>query len=131
MKSRRLAINVLIDLYNLGKETKATFDFINKTIERKDSESKEGRQLLNDYLSWLPDHFDSHNCNLTQLKKLEITFWTDFDKAVTPPRMNDKKEFKMNAVTRWKADGKDEQIIEISQTELINSKYLKIGMPEL
>jgi len=33
MKSGRLAVNVLIDLYNLKHEPEATFDFVNKTIK--------------------------------------------------------------------------------------------------
>lgn len=41
MKSGRLSVNVLIDLCNLGLETKATVDFINKTIQPKEPESKE------------------------------------------------------------------------------------------
>ena len=131
MKSRRLAVNVLIDLYNLGLTSKATFDFINKTIQPEQAESKESRQLLNDYLDWLPDHFENQNCDFTKLEKLETTISIDFDKAISPPRMNDSIEFAVNALTKWKADGRDEQIVEISQTELINSKYLKIGIPEL
>jgi len=131
LKSGRLAVNVLIDLYIMGIETKATFDFIDKSIKPKESESKESRQLLNDYLNWLPDHFENHNCDLTKLEKLEIAFWTDFDNATTPPRMNDTKEFKIYAITKWKAEGKDEQIIEISQTELIKQNFLKLRIPEM
>ncbi len=131
MKSGRLAVNVLIDLYNLGLETKSTFDFINQTIQPEKAESKESRQLINDYLDWIPDHFDKHNCDLTKLEKLETTIWSDFEKAFSPPRMNDTIEFTVNALTKWKAYGRDEEIIETSQSELINSKYLKIGIPEL
>jgi len=131
MKSGRLAVNVLIDLYNLSKETKTTFDFINRAIQPTEAESTESRQLINDYLDWMPDHFESHNCDLTKLEKLEITFWTDFDKAITPPGMNDTKEFKVSASTKWKVEGKDEQIIEISQTELIKQNYLKLRIPEM
>jgi hypothetical protein len=131
MKSGRLAVNVLIDLYKMGLENKATFNFIDKTIKPKVAESKESRQLLNDYLNWLPDHFENHNCDLTKLEKLEITFWTDFDKAITPPRMNDTKEFKVNALTRWKAEGKDEQEISISLVELIKQNFLTLRIPEI
>lgn len=131
MKSGRLAVNVLIDLNNLKKESKATFDFINKTIQPIEAESKESRQLLNDYLDWLPDHFESHNCDLTKLEKLETTIWIDFDKAITPPRMNDTIEFTVNALTKWKADGRDEQTEEVSQTELIKKNFLKLRIPEI
>jgi len=131
MKSGRLAVNVLIDLYNLGLETKTTFDFINKTIQPDQAESKESRQLINDYLDWLPDHFETHNCDLTKLEKLETTIWIDFDKAFSPPRMNNTIEFTVNALTNWKADGTEEQIVEISQTELIKKNFLKLRIPEM
>lgn len=131
MKSGRLSVNVLIDLYNLRLESKTTFDFINNTIQPNQAESKESRQLMIDYLSWLPDHFESHNCDLTKLEKLEVTIWTDFNKAFSPPRMNDTIEFTVNALTKWKADGRDEKIIEISQTELIKKTFLKLRIPEI
>jgi hypothetical protein len=57
MKSGRLAVNVLIDLYKIGKENRANFDFINREIKPKEAESKASRELLNDYLNWLPEHF--------------------------------------------------------------------------
>lgn len=130
LKSGRLAVNVLIDLYNLGLEPKTTFDFINKTIQPIDAESKESKQLMNDYLDWLPDHFDSHNCDLTKLERLETTIWIDFDKAFSPPRMNNAIEFTVNAITKWKADGRNDEIIEMSQNELIKKNYLKLRIPE-
>jgi len=131
MKSGRLAVNVLIDLYQLGLETKTTFDFINKTIQPDQAESKESRQLINDYLDWLPDHFEIHNCDLTKLEKLETTIWVDFDKDFSPLRMNDTIEFTVNAVTKWKSDGREEQIVEISQNELIKKNFLKLRIPEM
>lgn len=130
MKSGRLAVNVLIDLYNLGIENKTTFDFINKTIQPNKAESKESKELLSDYLDWLPDHFEKHNCDLTKLEKLETTIWTEFDKAFSPPRMNDTIEFTVNALTKWKAEGREEEIIEISQNELIKKNFLKLRIPE-
>ena len=48
-----------------------------------------------------------------------------------PPRMNDTKEFKVSALTKWKAEQKDEQTIEISQIELIKQNFLKLGIPEI
>lgn len=131
MKSGRLAVNVLIDLYNLGLETKTTFGFINKTIRPVQAETNESRQLLNDYLDWLPDHFTNHNCDLTKLEKLETTIWTDFDKAFSPARMNNALEFTVKAVTIWKAEGREEQKIEITQTELMKKDFLKLRIPEL
>ena len=131
MKSGRLAVNVLINLHKIGKENKATFDFIKKEIKPKEAETKESKELLNDYLNWLPEHFKNHNCDLTKLEKLEVTIWTDFDKATIPCRMNNTKEFELYSLTNWKADGRDEQTLKISQTELIKEYYLNIGIPEL
>lgn len=131
MKSGRLAVNVLIDLYNLGLASKTTFDFINKTIQPKQAESKESRQLLNDYFNWLPDHFENQNCDLTKLEQLEVTIWTDFDKAFSQPRMNNTLEFTINALTVWKADGRENQTVEVSQTELIKKNFLKLRIPEM
>ena len=51
MKSGRLAVNVLINLHKNGKENKATFDFIKKEIKPKEAETKESKELLNDYLN--------------------------------------------------------------------------------
>lgn len=130
MKSGRLAVNVLIDLYNLKLETRATFDFVNKTIKPTGASSKESSELLNDYLSWLPDHFAAHNCDLTKLEKLEISISTDFDIAVTPTGMSNSKEFVVHTLTKWKADGRDEQTIEISQTEIIKENFIKLRIPE-
>lgn len=131
MKSGRLAVNVLIDLYNLGLETKTTFDFINKTIHPSQAVTNESKQLLNDYFNWLPDHFVNQNCDFTKLEKLEITIWTDYEKAFSPQRMNDSLEFTVNSLTNWKVEGREEQIVEISQIELIKKDFLKSRIPEL
>lgn len=130
-KSGRLAVNVLIDLYKFKLEPKATFDFVNKTIETTKAMTKESVELLNDYLSWLPDHFTAHNCDLTKLEKLEITIWTDFEKARTQPDMGNFKEVSVHTLTNWKADGRDEQTIEISQTEIIKENFIKLRIPEI
>lgn len=74
MKSGHLAVNVLIDLYNLRLDAKSTFDFINQTIQPEKAESKESKQLLNDYLSWLPDHLENHNCDLTNWRNSKRPF---------------------------------------------------------
>jgi hypothetical protein len=130
MKSGRLAVNVLIDLYNVRLEPKATFDFVCKTIKPTDARTNESGELLNDYVSWLPDHFVAHNCDLTKLEKLEISIWTDFDKAVPPTGMSNSKEFELHTLTKWKADGRKEQTIEISQTEIIKENFIKLRIPE-
>ena len=130
MKSERLAVNVLIDLYNLKLEPKATFDFINRNILPTEAMTKESNELLKDYMSWLPDHFKAHNCDLTKLEIFEITIWTDFDKAITPPGMSNCKEFVVRTKTKWKADERDEETIEISQTEIIKENFIKLRIPE-
>jgi hypothetical protein len=130
MKSGRLAVNVLIDLYNLKLEPKATFDFVHKTIFPTEANTKESSELLNDYLSWLPEHFARHNCDLAKLENLEITIWTDLDNATTPPGMSNCKEFAVNTMTKWKADGRDEQTFKISQTEIIKENFIKLRIPE-
>jgi len=130
MKSGRLAVNVLIDLYNLKLEPKVTFDFIAKTIMPTEARTKESGELFNDYLSWLPDHFAQHNCDLTKLEILKITIWTDLDNAKTPSGMSNSKEFVVYTLTKWKADGREEQTIEISQTEIIKENFIKLRIPE-
>ena len=127
MKSGRLAVNVLIDLYNLGLETKATFDFINETLQPNEAESKESKQLLNDYLDWLPEHFSNHNCDLTKLEKLETTIWTDFDNTLPYERNQKDRIYKVRALTKWKADGRSDEIIEITQSEIIPKKLVDLG----
>jgi hypothetical protein len=130
MKSGRLAVNVLIDLHNKGLETRATFDFVRQSIEPTEANSKDAKKLLADYIDWLPDHFTNHNCDLSKLEKLEITISIDFDKAITPHRMNDAIEFVVLTWTNWKADGREEEQIEIKQTEVIKRTFLKSGIPE-
>jgi hypothetical protein len=131
MKSGRLAVNILIDLANKEFEPKATFDFVKRTIAPDEANSKESNQLMNDYLNWLPDHFKSHNCDLDKLEKLQITIWTSFDKAITPKGMNNSREILVRTLTKWKANGRDEQTIEITHTEVIKANYLKLRIPEI
>jgi len=131
MKSGRLAVNVLINLNNINIEPKATFNFMGKKIFPAEAETKESQELLNDYLRWLPEHFVSHNCDLTKLEKLEITIWSDFSNPITPLGMSDCKEIMIYASTIWKADGRDEQIINISQIEVVKGSFLKYGIPEI
>ncbi len=126
MKSGRLALNVLIELHNVGLESKATFDFINESIKPIDAESMESRQLLDDYLDWLPEHFKNHKCDLTKLDKLEITFWTDFKNTLPYERNRNDRVFKVLAKTKWKANGRNEEVIDISQSELIPKRILEL-----
>lgn len=131
VKSGRLAVNVLIDLYKIEMETKATFNFLKKEIEPKEAISKESQKLMDDYVSWIPEHFINHNCDITKLEKLLTSIWINFDSRRTPPRMNDTIEFVVNAKTIWKAEGREEQTIEIKQTELVKKVYLNLRIPEI
>jgi hypothetical protein len=126
MKSGRLAVNVLIDLYNLEIKSNSTFDFINKTIHPKEADKMESRELLNDYVNWMPKHFENHNCDLTKLEKLEITIFTDFKNAIRNERNKAHLEFQISALTKWKVNGRDEEILEITQTELIPKKLFNL-----
>ena len=123
-------MNVLIDLLNLNLETNATFDFITKSILPTQGETKRSRQLLRDYSDWLPSHFLRHNCDLSKLEKLEIKFWADIAQAGKPNGISDTIEFTVYATARWKAESRDEEIIEIRQVEFIKRHYLKLGLPE-
>ncbi len=130
-KSGKLAFNVLIHLNNLKLKPSATFDFIHKTIQPEEAISKESKQLLNDYLDWLPTHFKNHNCDLDKLEKLTIDFSADFDKAFYPPGMNKAKQISIQTNTNWKADNRDEETIEITLNEIVDDYYLKTGIPEM
>jgi hypothetical protein len=87
-KSEKLAFNVLIHLHNHKINSSATFDFINRIIEPAEANTNESKQLLNDYIDWLPEHFKNHNCDLNKLEKLTITISADIDKAYEPTGMN-------------------------------------------
>ena len=67
---------------------------------------------------------------MTKLEKLEVVIWTDFKNAKIPQGMNNSREFSVYTLTKWKAEQKDEQIIEISQSEIIKENYLKLRIPE-
>jgi len=131
MKSGRLAVNVLIDLKIKGIPTNATFDFITKNIYPIQAKSNESNKLIEDYMSWLPEHFINHQSDIEKLEKLETTISIDFNKMFSPPRMNDTIQIQVVAKTKWKADGREEQILEIKQSELIKRVFLKLRIPEM
>jgi hypothetical protein len=130
-KSGRLAINFLISKYNNECENQVTFSFVDDSIIPTIFDSTEMKELMTDYLNWIPQHFNNHNCDITQLEKLEITLKADFLNATITDGMNDTREFEYSARTIWKVFGKNEQIIEIAQIELIHKDFLKTGMPEI
>lgn len=125
-----LAINILIRLNKQNVETSTTFDFIAQTIIPKEADTKESRQLLNNYLSWLPEHLSNHNCDLAALEKLEITLNVDFNKAFTPYNMENCKEIKINTLVKWKVKDRDERIINISQVDVFSDEVLMNGLLE-
>ena len=129
-KSGKLAFNVLIHLNNLGLKPYATFDFINKTIQPNEATTNESNQLFNDYLDWLPTHFINHKCDLEKLEKLIINISANFDNAIIPKGMNKCKQICIKTETTWKADSRKEETIEISLNEIVDSYYLKTGIPE-
>lgn len=131
MKSGKLAINVLIYLKNLEMNPSASFDFVNKIITPQEAITKESNKLLNDYLNWLPIHFNNHNCDIDKLEKLIITISIDFDKTFTPPGMNKCQQITINTRANWKSANRDEEIIEISLNEVVDNYYLKVGIPQM
>ncbi|WP_420379366.1 hypothetical protein [Gilvibacter sp.] len=126
MKSGRLAVNALIELHNLGIASKVTFDFINKSINPNQADTNESRELMQDYLCWLPEHFLNHNCDINKLEQLEITLSTDFKKTLPYEKNLNQRIFTILAITKWKADGRNEEIINVSQSELIPKSMLEL-----
>jgi len=131
MKSGKLALNVLIRLKNSALNPTAVFDFVSKIIQPDEAVSGSSRQLVDDYFNWLPAHFRNHNCDINKLQKLTIIISADFEKAFTPQGRNDCKQVNIKTKTFWKADNRAEQTIEISQDEVIDDKFLQIGIQEL
>ncbi|MBP8849706.1 MAG: hypothetical protein KBG80_04035 [Breznakibacter sp.] len=130
-QSGKLAFNVLIHLNNLKLIPSAIFDFVNKTIEPEEAISIESRQLLDDYLEWLPIHFANHNCDLDKLEKLTLVVSADFDNAFYPQGMDNAKQICTKSTTYWKAENRNEDTIEISLNEIIEDLYIKSGIPEM
>lgn len=130
-KSEKLAFNVLVHLLINNHKPTASFDFINKTIEPEEAISKESKELLEDYLNWLPIHFRHHNCDLKKLEKLIIAISVDVTKMFEPPGMNYCKQIGVSTKTVWKAEGVNEQTIHITQEELVQNDFLQIGIPKM
>ena len=130
-KSGKLSFNVIIHLNAINLKPSATFDFVNKTIHPEEAISQESKQLLNDYLAWLPTHFKNHNCDLDKLEKLTIDISADFGKAYYPQGMKDAKQISIKTKTSWKAVNREEETIEITFNEVVNDYYLKTGIPEI
>ncbi len=131
IKSPKYAVNILIELRNKGIDPIATFDFVNQLIEPIEANTKSSKQLLEDYSSWLPQHFNNHNCDLKLLEKLKVTIEAEFDGMVSPVRTNDGKELVVKTSTKWKLKGKEEQLTNIQQTELIRTTSITHGIPEI
>ena len=130
-KSGRIALNSVIDLYQIGKKTRVTFDFIQNSISPIEAESVGAKELMNDYLEWLPKHFETHNCNLALLKKLEINISVDFTTAKQPHRMPGVLEFQVFGKVTWKTNKEGTQVLEISNLELMKESFMLERIPEL
>jgi len=131
IKSHRYAVNVLIDLYKLNLEAKASFDFFNLSILPLEANTERANELMGHYNGWLPDHFEKHNCDISKLEKIETTVWIDFEIGFTPEGINDSIQIEVNALTIWQADGRAEKEIYINQSEMLRKTYLEFGIPEL
>jgi hypothetical protein len=81
-------------------------------------------------LNWLPDHFGSHNCDLSKLENLVINVQSNFNDLTSPNRMDYCKQVEILTKIYWKADGRAEETIEIKEIELVKKEYFKIGVPE-
>ncbi|MEJ2373139.1 MAG: hypothetical protein P8Y22_03960, partial [Sulfurimonas sp.] len=84
-----------------------------------------------DYLDWLPEHLKNHNCDDLLLEKLEIKMWTDLNGAFSPSGMKNDLEVQINCQTMWKISGRDENVLDISQAEIISKKNIHNGIPEI
>jgi hypothetical protein len=124
LKSGVFAIDILIHLKHNHNISSATFDFVSKTIHPDEANTTDSRQLLKDYLEWLPNHFLRHNCDIDKLEKLTIEISCDFDKAFTPPKMSNARQISIKSKTAWKADGRPEEVIDISQDEVLDKMFL-------
>lgn len=129
-RSGRLAVNVLFELKKNNFDSEVTFQFINNVISPEIAVSKRSIELFEDYKDWLPNHFKSHNCDLSKLEKLDITLSIDFENATTPETMSNCTEFSITAKTIWKAKTKPEELIKIEQKELVKSTLLIQGIQE-
>ncbi|UXP33052.1 hypothetical protein N6H18_03655 [Reichenbachiella agarivorans] len=130
MKSPKQSFNVLVELANLGLEPKATFDFLKGTIEPNEAISDSSKQLLNDYMDWLPEHCLKHNCDPENLMRLEITIWTNFNNPTTSEHNKNHLILSIHTNTNWQVKGKEEQQIDITELEGIDRRNLLKKMPE-
>ena len=129
--SGKLAVNVIINLHNRGIEAKATFDILNNEIKPVEAISERSKKLLHDYCGWLPNHLLNHECDITKLETLQISIWADFKSAFSPNNMENTRQYELYAQAKWKLIEKNQQVTNISQTELINIDYLQSQIPEI
>lgn len=130
MKSSSLAMNVLVKLNNEGMQPVAVFDFINGSIEPKEARTKEGKGLLEDYLSWLPEHLKKHNCDRDILEALVIEVSAGIDEAVIPPGMSNCLEIVVKTKTNWKLKDEEPRELRKAQREIMKSQILRNGFPK-
>lgn len=129
-KSGKLALNALIHLNHQGVETRVLFDFMHKTIQPLEAVTKESQTLLQDYLKWLPEHFKNHNCSIGELEKLTVIISADFKKTFPSPHKKDGKQINIETKALWKVKGRNEEMIEIVENQILSDKSLEVGIPE-
>jgi hypothetical protein len=129
-KSGKLVFNTLVQLNNKGLEPNVTFDFIRKQIIPIQAENESSKKLMNDYLSWLPEHFMRHNCDISKLEKLEINVKSNFIDLTSPNRMDYCKQVEIETNIKWQASGKEIETIQLKEIELVKTEFFKIGVPE-
>ncbi len=129
--SSELVFNILVELNNNNINSSTTFDFINKTIEPKEADNLMSHKLMEDYLSWLPEHFSNHNCDLSGLEKLIIKVDADFKSTFTPERMKWAKQICIETQTVWKAFERDEELVNIVENVVVNEKFMESGFPKM
>ncbi len=122
--SQQLAVNALIALHNIGCESVATFDFIDKSILPTQAQTAENQQLLNDYTDWLPEHCYNHNCDPTAFEKLSITISTDFDNTQESEYNKNHKIFTLSAKILWKVANKNKQEQTVSVRVARHKKFI-------
>lgn len=126
-KSQQLAINTLINLHNIGCDSVAIFNFINKSVKPIEAETKENEELLNDYADWLIEHCYNHNCNPMNLEKLSIRISTDFENPKKSEHNKNHKIFTIYAKIQWKVKNKNEQEQTVGISVARHKKYLVLN----
>lgn len=79
--SQFTVLQELCTLYKRSLISSFEVDFIKKTISPKNAQTKVLKQIVNDYLDWLPELCLSQNVDQSIIKKLKIKIEIDFQNA--------------------------------------------------